>query len=230
MKNPITVTMLAIGAMLAFVVPAPAQTQQQHDAHHPDAQTTSPQTAKPGQKPSTKAPPGAQGMQGGSMPMMGMMAMMMNMMKQGSLSMAEMAMPGMDMADAVEGRIAFLKTELKITAAQEDAWKGFAEALQANAKALGGMRDMMMQQAGAEPSLAARLDRQERWYAARLDGIRALKSAFTPLYAALSDEQKQTADRLAPPHLGLMPMGMMPMGMMAMGGSMPMRQMPQAKP
>ncbi|TDQ83241.1 LTXXQ motif family protein [Dongia mobilis] len=42
----------------------------------------------------------------------------------------------------VEGRLAFLKTELKINAAQEDAWQAYADALRANA----GQRQQMMQE------------------------------------------------------------------------------------
>ena len=64
-------------------------------------------------------------------------------------------------------------------------------------------------------TLVERLDAQERWLAARLEGTRSLKTAFTGLYTALSEEQKKTADELLAPHMGL---GMGPMGMMAMMG------------
>ena len=179
---------------------------------------------------------GNQGMMGGQGPrgaggMMPMMQMMANMM--GPAGMSEMTMPGMDMADRVEGRIAFLKTELTITDAQAKPWDGFAQTLRDNAKTLGGMRTMMGRQADTQ-TLVQRLDEQEKWYAARLDGLKAIKATLSPLYAALSDDQKKTADQILAPHLGLMPMMAMPMGMMSMGGpsgrGMSNGMMPRSKP
>src|SRR4029434_2294118 len=91
---------------------------------------------------------------GGGMPMMGMMNDMKSMMggmsmmnAMGMMQSMRMMGPGMDgMAtiDRVEGRIAFLRAELKITDAQANAWNGFAEALRANAKKLGELRTSMM--------------------------------------------------------------------------------------
>jgi LTXXQ motif family protein len=45
--------------------------------------------------------------------------------------------------------------------------------------------------------------------AAHLEALRKLKSAIDPLYAALSDEQKKTADQLMVGPMGIMGMGMM---------------------
>jgi hypothetical protein len=45
---------------------------------------------------------------------------------------------------------------------------------------------------------------QEKMMTAHLEALRKLKSAVDPLYAALSDEQKKTADELL-----MGPMGMM---------------------
>jgi hypothetical protein len=186
------------------------------DAHHPGgaAQGTPPATAPA--TPQAGAP--ASGMMGGGMmgadhmsQMMGMMQMMHGM---GAAGASAMAMPGMDMADRVEGRIAFLRAELKITDAQSQAWNGFAEALRHAAHVLQSSRAKAA--AATAPSPTQRLEQQEQWYAARLDGIRALKAPVAQLYAALSDEQKKTADQLLPPHLGMMPMAMMAMGAMPM--------------
>ena len=49
------------------------------------------------------------------------------------------------MADHVEGRIAVLKAELKITEAQLPQWNAFADALRENARRMSGMPAMMMQ-------------------------------------------------------------------------------------
>jgi LTXXQ motif family protein len=47
------------------------------------------------------------------------------------------------MGEHVEGRIAFLRAELKITDAQVPQWNTFADALRANAKRMGEMRNTM---------------------------------------------------------------------------------------
>ena len=73
--------------------------------------------------------------------------------------------------------------------------------------------------AGQTQTLILRLDAQERWLAARLEGTRALKTAFTGLYGALSDEQKKAAGELLAPHMG---MGMGMMAMAPMGQGVPM--------
>ena len=62
---------------------------------------------------------------------MGMMQMM-GMMGRGT--------DGMATIDRIEGRIAFLRAELKITDAQADAWNGFADALRTNARKLAEVR------------------------------------------------------------------------------------------
>jgi LTXXQ motif family protein len=68
------------------------------------------------------------------------------------------------------------------------AWNAFADALRANAKSLGEVR-----------ALLDRLTLQEKWLAARLEGIRAIKPALTILVGTLSDEQKRMADELLAP-------------------------------
>ena len=155
----------------------------------------------------------------GNMPMMGMMKdmkeMMGNMSMMHSMEMMQrMGLMGGGMAaiDRIEGRIAFLRAELKITDAQADAWNGFAEALRMNARKLAEVGGSMIPKAGdKQPSasnFSARLDLQEQWLIARLDGLRVMKSAFAKLNDVLSDDQKKTANDLLAPHMG--------MGMMAM--------------
>lgn len=120
-----------------------------------------------------------------------------------------MGMMGHMMAPGrIEGRIAFLKTELKITDAQQPLWNAFAEALRVNARGMSGMmgdmQDMMMGAQGPA-ALPQRLELYERMLAARLDALRRLKGALGPLYAAFDDVQKRTADQLLMPG----PMGAM---------------------
>jgi hypothetical protein len=141
----------------------------------------------------------------GGMPMMNMMAMM---------RMMEMMGPGMVAIDRIEGRIAFLRAELNITEAQASAWNAFADAMRTNAKKLAEARASMMARPDAgqqqAPTMAERLDQQERWLLARLEGTRALKSAVTNLYGTLSEDQKKTANELLAPQMGMGMMAMMP--------------------
>jgi hypothetical protein len=159
-----------------------------------------------------------------SMPMMNMMRDHMGMMRM----MMGMSDPVMGTIDRVEGRIAFLLTELKITEAQTGAWDRFADALRTNAQKLGAVRASMTSQGPARqqpPTLSDRLDLQERWLLARLEGTRAIKSTFTNLYAVLSDDQKKTANEILSPHMGLTPMISGQMGHMQQPGSMQPGQM-----
>ncbi len=130
------------------------------------------------------------------MPMMGMMRMMM-----GPDGMAGMPMMAA-MVGHVEGRLAFLKTELKITEAQLPLWNAVVEAIRANAKGMGAMSDGMM--GSTQTTLPDKLAMREKMMTAHLEGLRRFKTAVGPLYAALSDEQKKTADELL-----MGPMGMM---------------------
>jgi hypothetical protein len=199
MENRMTIAIKSIALAAAVVVSMSTLTLAE-DAHHPDATPA----------PSTPASPNVSTPQSptGGMAMMPMMEMMMG---KGMPMMSGMSMPGMDMANRVEGRIAFLRAELKITPAQTKSWDAFAQALRDNAKKLGDMRPHMGMagQPNSKPTpLVQQLEHQEHWYAARLSGIQAIKTAFSPLYAALSDEQKKVADELMPQHLGLKPVGM----------------------
>ena len=169
--------------MLALIAGSALAQQPQHDEHHPPAP---PAAAGPGM------PGGMAG--GGDMPMMGMMRMMMG--RDG------MSMMGA-MARHVEGRLAFLKTELKITDAQLPLWNAVADAMRANAKNMGDMAGGMM--GGSQTAtLPDKLAMREKMITTHLEALRKFKAAVDPLYAALSDEQKKTADELL-----IGPMGMM---------------------
>jgi hypothetical protein len=207
---------LAAALLLATVsFPSWAQSPADHEAHHPDqkesptAKQPSPPTGPsgmmgPGTMGGAQGTMGGRGTMDGNMPMTNMMQMM-GMMGQRGAETGCAGTGGMAMIDHVEGRIAFLRTELKITDAQNAAWNAFADALRANAKSLGELRALMMPQQGAAPqTLVDRLTLQEKWLAARLEGTRAIKSALTNLVASLSDEQKKTADELLAPHMGMM--------------------------
>jgi hypothetical protein len=65
-------------------------------------------------------------------------------------------------------------------------------------------------------TLVQRLDAQEQWLSTRLAGTRTLKAAYVKLDAALSAEQRETAEDLLAPHMG-MRMGLAQGGMMRRG-------------
>lgn len=156
----------------------------------------------------------------------------MPMMSQGMMDYGMMyhrMMPMMDPSQHIEGRLAFLKTELKITEAQTPQWTAYADALRANATRMGqlmtemmssgmmnngmmnngmmmGNQGMMMQgQSGAVMSLPDRLNWAEQHMAAHMEMLQAIKGPTEQLYSVLSAEQKRIADQI-----------MGPMGMMGM--------------
>ncbi len=137
-------------------------------------------------------------MQGDTMPMM------RGMQHGGMMPMMGMGMMGM--ADHVEGRIAFLKAELKITDAQLSQWNTFANSIRSNAQRMGEMRGTMMQggMMGQTATAPDRLDRMEKMMTAMVEAVRSTKAALGPLYAVLSDEQKKMADTLLHGPMGMM--------------------------
>ena len=120
----------------------------------------------------------------------------------GMLMMGEGGMPMMAMTGHVEGRLAFLKTELKITEAQMPLWNAFAEAVRDNAKAMGQTMQGGMMGTSQTATPPEKLAVREKTMTAHLEALRNLKTALDPLYAALSDEQKKTADELLGHHHG----------------------------
>jgi len=180
-----TVCTSLIIALALMAAPALAQ-QQEHEQHHPAGTPAAETTPSPEM-------PGAMG-GAGSMPMR-MMA--------GQDGMSGMPM----MAGHLEGRLAFLKTELKITDAQLPLWNAVADAIRANAKSMSEMMSGAMT-GGAQPSatLPEKLATREKMLTVHLEALRKLKAAVEPLYASFSDEQKKTADELL---MGPMGMGMM---------------------
>lgn len=185
-------------ALVAIAIGAAASAQSAHAQSPPLLLAQMMHGEKGMQNQGAQGAPG--GMQGGSMMQMPMMQMPM--MRQGSM----LDVP----SDYIEGRIAFMHAELRVTDSQMAAWTEFANVLRANAKRSADAHGAKGQQAAA--TTADRLDEQERRLAARLEGVRALKAAYVKLYAVLDDKQKKTADELmAMPMTMKMPMTM-PMG------------------
>lgn len=111
-------------------------------------------------------------------------------------------MCAMGSARHVEGSLAFLKTELKIAAAQTAAWDAFATAFR-EAKGGGGQMPMMMpngMMGGGKPAqpLPERMALHRQIMEAHLAQMAKLQPAVEKLYSALSAEQKRTADEIMP--------------------------------
>jgi hypothetical protein len=106
------------------------------------------------------------------------------------------------MASHIEGRLAFVKTELKITEAQESLWNTYAAAARESANTMLARCTTMMGQSTL--SLPDRLEQNEQLMAAQLDSMRAMNKVIKPLYAVLSDTQKKSADQLFWGPMGMM--------------------------
>lgn len=115
------------------------------------------------------------------------------------------------MIDRIDGRLAFMKTELKITEAQDAAWNALAETVRTTAQAHNDMMRSAMQEMHDgdffDKPLPERLQFQETHMEARLEQIKAVREAVDKLYAVLDDTQKKAADDIVLPTMG-MGMGM----------------------
>lgn len=119
-------------------------------------------------------------------------------------------------ADHLDGRLAYLKAELKLTDSQTGAWNAFADAWRAaaqNAKKKCDAADMRMDH--SKPAVLHKLSMMENHMADHLEIVRAQKAAIEPLFTALSEEQKKIASETL---TGMMKVGMSMGGMM--GGGM----------
>jgi hypothetical protein len=111
------------------------------------------------------------------------------------------------MTSHIEGRLAYLKTELGIAQAQVPLWDAYARAARDNTQAMVAHCNSMMGQSGARgASLPDRLDRHEELMAAQLEAIRSMDRALKPLYGSFSETQKKTADELFWGPMGMMGM------------------------
>jgi hypothetical protein len=99
------------------------------------------------------------------------------------------------MGAMAEGRLAYLKSDLKITDAQQAAWKEYADAVTDRVGVMQRVRQTMMEAmrtGDANERMDARITGMESMVAA----MKAMKPATEKLYAVLSDEQKKGADQL----------------------------------
>jgi len=118
----------------------------------------------------------------------------MGMMGQGG-AMGRHAAMKFDPAERAEQRLDYLKYQLKITAAQEPLWSAFAEKMKAGAGK--GMQALQGQAADAKLTAPERMARMQSLMEERLAALKGVSESFNRLYAALTPEQQQIADRHA---------------------------------
>ena len=203
MKKRSTFTTAAIltcgmaGIALAQM-PPPAGGPADHP-HHPGAPASAQQQAAPVQQgmPSPGMAGSGAGMMGGDM------GRMMQQMMQ-----SRMAAASVQPFRRVEGRLAYFRAELGITDAQLTPWNAFADAVRAQSDKLRQATQQAMGGTTGPGTTPQQLERRIALLTAGLEATRAISATAAPLYAALSEEQRRTADELMADHLRGMRMGM----------------------
>ena len=106
--------------------------------------------------------------------------------------------PGFDATAAVAGHLAALRTQLKITPAQEGAWKTYEKVVTEQATAMQALRDQFhaqwqnAQPGATPPDMAAH---HQAMSSQRESSWKAQNAARQELFAALTPEQRAIADR-----------------------------------
>ena len=113
------------------------------------------------------------------------------------------------MLDRLDGRLAYMKTELRITAEQAGAWEEFAKVVKSSAAAHNEMMLSMKEGLKTGSIIDQPLPDRLSWHVSqlqvRLAQVKSVKTAVDKLYVVLTAEQKATADDV---FLPMMDMGM----------------------
>lgn len=100
--------------------------------------------------------------------------------------------------ERIDGQLAYIKAELKITEAQEPQWSVFMNMFRADkekqARACKAAQEQSRQMISA--SLPESMKIKVERLAEQLQSLRALEAAVQPLYSILSKDQKKTADEI----------------------------------
>ena len=108
-----------------------------------------------------------------------------------------------DFGARAEGRIAYLKAELKITPAQQAAFDRYAQVIRENAATTQKtFQDMRGRGPNQNMSAMERIEQRAKMAQLRDQQMQQSLAAFRPLYASLSPDQKKVADNIAAPHFG----------------------------
>jgi periplasmic protein CpxP/Spy len=101
--------------------------------------------------------------------------------------------------ERVEARLAYVKTALKITEAQQSQWEAYANLVRKNAQDMEQrFQSMRSGEPGhprhQRPNAIERLERAQAFHAEAVTRLNQLLAVQKPLYAALSPEQQKVAD------------------------------------
>lgn len=98
----------------------------------------------------------------------------------------------------IEGQLAFIKAELRITDEQAPVWAVFADALRADKqkKAAACLAAQEQNRAMASAPLLDSMRLMETRLTDQLDSIRAMEAAVRPLYGMLTKDQRKKADEI----------------------------------
>lgn len=100
-------------------------------------------------------------------------------------------------ADSVDARVAQLHRELKITQAEEQDWKGVADAMRSNADDMKKLIDQTRSEnPKAQRNALEDLQTYQKFAQAHADGLQKLTASFATLYNAMTPEQKANADQV----------------------------------
>lgn len=104
-------------------------------------------------------------------------------------------------SERVEARLSYIRTALKITDAQQSQWNAFAGVMRKQAKEadvrVEERREKMTANAtGKRPNAIDRLERRQEHMARASTRIGERLAVQKPLYAALTSEQQQIADKV----------------------------------
>jgi periplasmic protein CpxP/Spy len=100
----------------------------------------------------------------------------------------------------IDGRIAYMKAELKITDAQAPQFERVAQAMRENAQAMDRSMQQWRSTRDQKKSAVDRLEARTQFAALRAQSSQRFLDAFKPLYASLSDDQKKAADEMLTRH------------------------------
>ncbi|WP_298421212.1 Spy/CpxP family protein refolding chaperone [Rhodoblastus sp.] len=98
----------------------------------------------------------------------------------------------------VDGQLAFIKAELRITQEQEPVWSVFAESFRADKQRKTEACFAAQEQARkmTSASLLDSMKLMETRLSEQLDSLRSMEAAIQPLYGMLSKDQRKKADEI----------------------------------
>jgi hypothetical protein len=99
-------------------------------------------------------------------------------------------------SEMVEPRLAFAKTALKITDTQTKQWNAVADVIRKQAKDRDARVTAMRAYRDTKFTLVDRMEQREKALTQQAADLAELTAAIKPLYAVLSDDQKETANHL----------------------------------